>query len=166
MPKEEYSVLLDTSFLLRLLSREDSLYKNADAFFRHFLENGITMKVSTVAVGEFCVHNSLSEFPLRNVQILPYNFPHAVIAGRFAHILYELRERGDIVASPRAIIPNDVKQLAQAQFESDIRYFVTADSSSFKKYTQHISKEEELTYEHLDIREVDYTNFFATLDLQ
>lgn len=81
-------------------------------FFREFAKRGISMKVSTVAIGEFLVGNTLEDLPLRHIQILPYNFPHRVIAGRFAKILLDARKEKGLEVSPRVLIPNDVKQLA------------------------------------------------------
>ena len=167
MRKEEYdySVLLDTSFLLRLLSRDDPFFDNADGFFRAFLQHGIPMYVSTVAIGEFCVENNWKEFPSKYIRILPYNFFHALTAGRFAKILYDARKEGELKVSPRNIIPNDVKQLAQAQIESNIKYFVTSDTESWKKFSQKIEEKEVLTFSHLDIRNCSYLNFFGDLGL-
>lgn len=167
MPKEyDYSVLLDTSFLLRLLSRSDELFENADGFFRMFLEKGIPMYVSTIAIGEFCVRNKWEEAPSKNLRILPYNTCHAFMAGQFTKILLDAKNRGDLTVSQRNVIPNDVKQLAQAQTEDRIRYFVTSDSQSWKKYSSIIEKEIPLKYDHLDIRETEYQTFFGTLDLK
>ena len=37
----EYSVILDTSFMIRLLSASDKLHPNALGYFRYFLEHNI-----------------------------------------------------------------------------------------------------------------------------
>jgi hypothetical protein len=37
------AVLLDTSFFLRFLNDDSPLFKNADGYFRYFLQNGIDM---------------------------------------------------------------------------------------------------------------------------
>lgn len=39
----EYSVILDTSFMIRLLSASDKLHPNALGYFRYFLEHNIPM---------------------------------------------------------------------------------------------------------------------------
>lgn len=44
---ENYAVLLDTSFIIRLLSESDGLHYNAVAYYKYFLEHGIDMKFST-----------------------------------------------------------------------------------------------------------------------
>lgn len=40
-----HSVLLDTSFFIRLLNDEDPLHENAKGFFKYFLDNDIIMKI-------------------------------------------------------------------------------------------------------------------------
>lgn len=79
-----YSVLLDTSFFIRLLNDEDPLHQNAKDYFRYFLDNDIILKVSTISIAEYCVRGSLDELPLMNVQIIPFNLDHAKKTGEFA----------------------------------------------------------------------------------
>lgn len=69
MPKG--CVLLDTSFFIRLLKEDDRLHENAVDYFRYFLENDFVLKVSTIAIAEFCVKGSTDMLPLNNMQILP-----------------------------------------------------------------------------------------------
>jgi predicted nucleic acid-binding protein len=45
-----HSVLLDTSFLIRLLNDEDPLHLNTKDYFKYFLENEILLKVSTITI--------------------------------------------------------------------------------------------------------------------
>ena len=71
------SVLLDTSFFIRLLNDEDPLHENAIGYFRYFLENNIILKVSTITIAEYCVRGKLEDLPLRNIQIIPFNLDHA-----------------------------------------------------------------------------------------
>lgn len=57
-----YSVILDTSFLIRLLSAKDSLHLNAVGYFKYFLENDIPMYVSTISVAEYCVNSEFCNY--------------------------------------------------------------------------------------------------------
>lgn len=41
----KHSVLLDTSFFIRLLNDEDPLHANAVGYFKYFLQNEIILKV-------------------------------------------------------------------------------------------------------------------------
>lgn len=73
----KHSVLLDTSFFIRLLNDTDPLHINAKAYFKYFLENDIILKVSTISIAEYCVRGSLDDLPLKNIQIIPFNLDHA-----------------------------------------------------------------------------------------
>jgi predicted nucleic acid-binding protein len=66
----KHSVLLDTSFFVRLLNDEDPLHSNAKDYFKYFLEQDIVLKVSTISIAEYCVRGKIDELPLRNIQIL------------------------------------------------------------------------------------------------
>ena len=44
------AVLLDTSFFLRLLNDSDRLFMNADGYFRYFIQNEISMMISTISI--------------------------------------------------------------------------------------------------------------------
>lgn len=97
LKEQPFSVLLDTSFLIRLLSKNDPLHQNAEDYYRYFLENGIPMYVSTITVAEYCVNGDIYELPLRSVRIIPFNIQHAPVAGGFANILYSARRSKDIL---------------------------------------------------------------------
>lgn len=68
----KHSVLLDTSFFIRLLNDEDRLHKNAVGYYKYFLENNIVLKVSTITIAEYCVLGKLDDLPLKNIQILVF----------------------------------------------------------------------------------------------
>ena len=126
------SVLLDTSFLIRLLNDEDKLHNNAKGYFKHFLENEIVLKVSTITIAEYCVLGNLEDLPLRNIQILPFNLDHATRTGEFARIIFTNNNVSIEKLQPRAIIPNDSKLFAQADLDPTITHFVTSDKRSQK----------------------------------
>lgn len=128
-------VLLDTSFFLRFLNENDSLFKNADDYFRYFLSEEYSLFVSTISVAEFCVGGSADELPLKNLRILPFNYNHAIRTGEFARQLFDSRKKGIISFKERLLIPNDTKLFAQADSEASIEYFLTTDSESIKAYT-------------------------------
>ena len=85
----KHSVLLDTSFFIRLLNDEDPLHLNAKGYFKYFLEKEIALKVSTISIAEYCVVGKLEELPLRNLQILPFNLKDAERTGEFAKIIFK-----------------------------------------------------------------------------
>lgn len=124
----KHSVLLDTSFFVRLLNDEDPLHKNAKGYFKYFLENEITLKISTISIAEYCVKGKIDELPLRNVKIIPFNLNHAQKTGEFAEAIFEENKISHEKLFPRAIIPNDSKLFAQADLDKEITHFVTSDA--------------------------------------
>jgi len=84
----KHSVLLDTSFFIRLLNDEDELHENALSYYKYFLENDIVLKVSTISIAEYCVFGKLEDLPLKDIQIVPFNLIHAKKTGEFAKIIF------------------------------------------------------------------------------
>ncbi len=44
------SILLDTSFCIRLLKKDDILHKNAGDYFEYFLEKKVEMYLSSIVI--------------------------------------------------------------------------------------------------------------------
>lgn len=162
---EQNCVLLDTSFFIRLLNEEDPLHENALGYFRYFLEHDFVIKISTIAIAEYCVRGDVSELPLKNMLIVPFNFDHAQRAGKMiAEVYAEKKKRGATIA-PRAIVPNDTKMFAQADVEPDINFYGTADVECKKVYKMIESAEGKLSFDFIDIT-IPYTTFFGLLDFK
>ncbi|PKG42804.1 hypothetical protein [Psychroflexus sp. MES1-P1E] len=159
----KHSVLLDTSFFIRLLNDEDPLHSNTVGYFKYFLENEIALKVSTISIAEYCVLGKLEDLPLKNVQIVPFNLKEAEKTGEFAKIIFTENKINVEKLSPRAIIPNDSKLFAQSDLDKTISHFVTSDVRS--KNTLALLKKG--TNPKFDIISIDvpYTETFGILDL-
>ena len=127
------AVLLDTSFFLRFLNDADPLFNNADGYFKYFIQNEITMMISTISIAEYCVGGDVHELPLRNLQIIPFNLDHSKRTGVFAKIIFDNKNKLNL--KERNIIPNDTKLFAQADIEKNIEFYLSSDSESFKIYT-------------------------------
>lgn len=159
----KHSVLLDTSFFIRFLNDEDSLFKNADGYYRYFLEKEIPMLISTISIAEYCVGGKIEELPLKNLQILPFNLPHAQKTGEFAKAIFEAKRNKNIEVRERIIIPNDSKLFAQADCEKNITYYLTSDTESLKVFN--ILKEKlSPKFTIIDLN-VKYNETFGILDL-
>nr|DAM63128.1 MAG TPA: antitoxin [Caudoviricetes sp.] len=158
MPKQ---VLLDTSFLIRLLKKDDDLHENAVDYFRYFLENDYILKISTIAIAEYCVKGEFMDLPFRNMQILPFNYDHAIQSGKLCEIAYRKKKERGAIIYPRAIVPNDVKMFAQADTEDEIVFFVSADTEAYKIFSL-IQEERKLRFNYIDIR-ISYQNLFGIL---
>lgn len=131
--KDDKIVFCDTGFIIRLLDETNNLHDNAIGYFQYFLENDYLIRMSTIAVAEFCVKDSIENLPLRNILLSPFNANHAVKAGECANILLEAKAKGVLAVDARIIIQNDVKLLAQAQCDS-ASYYLTSDVQSKRMY--------------------------------
>ena len=155
------AVLLDTSFFLRFLNEDDRLFKNADGYFRYFLQKEIKMMISTISIAEYCVGGDVHELPLRNLQVVPFNLDHAKKTGEFAKIVFLNKNR--LKLKERNIIPNDTKLFAQADTGKSIEFYLSSDSESFKIYN--LLKQETITkFQFIDLN-IPHHQVFGVLDL-
>ncbi len=157
------SVLLDTSFFIRLLNQMDPLHANAKGYYKYFLENDFGLKISTISIAEYCVKGNISELPLRQLQIIPFNFDHALKTSEFAKILFSQNGLKGLNFQPRAIIPNDSKLFAQSSIDPTINYFVTSDTRSKATYST-IKAHVNPLFVLIDIA-IPHTQVFGVLDL-
>ena len=154
-------VLLDTSFFIRLLKENDRLHQNAVDYFKYFLELDYTLKVSTITISEFCVKGSIDMLPMNNIQILPFNYDHAVNAGRLCEIAFRKKTERGAQITPRTVVPNDTKMFAQADVEDEIKFYVSADSEAMKVYSL-INEEYRMKFNYIDIN-ISHKEFFGEL---
>jgi len=155
------AVLLDTSFFLRFLNDNDPLFKNADGYFRYFIQKEITMMISTISIAEYCVGGDVHELPLRNLQIVPFNLDHAKRTGEFAKIVFQ--NKGKLKLNERNIIPNDTKLFAQADSEKFVEFYLSSDTESLKIYNL-LKKEASPEFQFIDLN-ISYHQTFGLLDL-
>ena len=88
------------------------------------------MWLSAGAAGEFEVGQPVSDLPLQNFRIQPYNLPHAIrAAALFRSIREDTPPSGE---DRRPIIINDLKILAQAE-EERIPVILTEDRNTLSR---------------------------------
>ena len=105
------SVMLDTSFCIRLMDQNDALHQNALDYFKYFLSEKITLHVSSISIAEYAVGDDPANLPLNNLQIETFDFLDAVAAGQFHK---EIKGGSNNIPDyNRRIIANDVKIFAQ-----------------------------------------------------
>ena len=155
------SVLLDTSFFLRFLNDSDPLFKNADGYFRYFLQKEISMMISTISIAEYCVGGDVHELPLRNLQVVPFNLDHSKRSGEFAKIIFQ--NKGKLKLKERNIIPNDTKLFAQADCEKSVEFYLSSDTESLKMYNL-LKQEKAPKFQFVDLK-VPYNETFGILDI-
>lgn len=156
-------VLLDTSFFIRFLNDADPLFKNALEYYKYFLSNDIKMYISTISIAEYCVGGSISELPLRNLAILPFNLNHATKTGEIAKIVFT--KKGRLKLAERNIIPNDSKLFSQADVEKSIIYYLSSDTESIKIYNLLQDEGHRLNFNFINLN-IPPNEYFGYLDLK
>ena len=101
------SILLDTSYLITLADPGRAHHETAKRYLREALAQGCPLYLSAVVASEFQVGQPVSDLPLRNFHVLPFNIDHAMTSGNFMRVLS--RDTGD----DRVAVKDDVKLLAQ-----------------------------------------------------
>lgn len=128
-------VVLDTSFLISFADPTRPNHAVAVTYFRHCLAQRLPMWLSTVAAGEFEVGQPVSDLPLQNFRILPYNLPHAI---RSASFYRSLRiEDAMPTEDRRPLIINDLKLIAQAE-EEGISTILTEDETTLVRLAKRL----------------------------
>ena len=142
------SILLDTSFCIRLLKQDDSLHKNAYEYFQYFLENKIEMYLSTIVISEYSVKDEITNLPLQTMKIIPFDFLDGKIAGEFYSIL--TNNKLNVQGVERLVVKDDCKLVAQI-YNRKIEAYITKDKKSFSQFFEPLQKEKKFSLEFLDL---------------
>lgn len=121
------SLLLDTSFLITLADPARANHMVAKNYLLEALARGAPIYLSAVVASEFQVRQPVTDLPIRNLHVLPFNIDHAMVAGQLMKTLQ--RDQGD----DRAAVKDDIKLIAQMVCES-ITHVLTEDANTLAKY--------------------------------
>lgn len=153
------SIMLDTSFCIRLMDKNDSLHQNSLEYFKYFLKEKISMHISTIAVAEYAVVDDPENLPLNNLQIEAFDFIDAKTAGVFHKEIN--RNKSNITDYNRRIIANDVKMLAQLS-NKKIEAIISKDIDSHRKYIKPLLASNQINLKFFDLN-TPLTNVLGTL---
>ena len=142
------SILLDTSFCIRLLKQNDPLHQNAYQYFQYFLDNKIVMYLSTIVVSEYSVKDDINNLPLQTLKIIPFDFFDGKVAGEFYAILNKNKEQTQ--GFERLVIKDDCKLVAQI-YNRKIDAYITKDRKSFNQFFYPLQKEMKFSIKMLDL---------------
>jgi predicted nucleic acid-binding protein len=127
------AILLDTSYLISLADPTRSHHGIAQQYLREALRQGIPLYLSAIVASEFQVKQAVTDLPLRNFVVLPFNIDHAMTAGLLMREL--CRDQGD----DRSAVKDDVKLIAQAICGS-LTHILTEDQRTLAKYVERFNQ--------------------------
>lgn len=142
------SILLDTSFCIRLLKSNDDLHQNAKDYFKYFLENKIEIFLSSIVIAEYSVKDNPTNLPLEFVKIIPFDYFDGKTAGEFHSILLNKKEQ--VADIERNVIKDDCKLMAQL-FNRNIQGYITKDRKSFSQIIAPIQASKKVSIELIDL---------------
>ncbi|WP_018676412.1 hypothetical protein [Riemerella columbina] len=147
--KDIRSVLLDNSFVTRLLKSDDEYHQNTVEYFEYFLHKNIIMYLSTIVVSEYAVaDNPDTLLSLKTFQILEFDYKDAKTSGYF---FKNLKENVELRQSEqRSVIINDIKLFAQIH-NRNIDAFITKDRKALTKMVKPLREIEGLSFEYIDL---------------
>lgn len=125
--------LVDTSFLITLADPARPHHLTARTYFQEALQRGVPLYLSAIVASEFQVKQAVTDLPLRNFEVLPFNIDHAMTAG----LLF--RELSRDATDDRGSVKDDIKLIAQAVCES-LTHILTEDERTLAKYVRRLNE--------------------------
>lgn len=145
------SIMLDTSFCIRLMDANDLLHTNALQYFKFFLQEKIIIHLSTIVAAEYAVGDDPQNLPLINLQIETFDFRDAATAGIFHKKL--IGNKTNVAGYNRRIVANDVKILAQIK-NREIQAIISKDIDSITKYINPLINSNLLSVKFIDLNKI------------
>ncbi len=143
------SVLVDSSFCIRLLKSDADNHQNTVDYFEYFLENNIEMYLSTIVVSEYAVGDDPDNLlSLNSFRLLEFDYGDAKIAGNFLAKLRDLGKFGKF--GDRKVVINDIKIFAQIH-NRKINAYITKDRKSLNKMIAPLTDSNNLNFEFIDL---------------
>ena len=126
------AILLDTSYLISLVDPNRPNHGTAVSYLREALRCGVPLYLSAIAASEFQVKQAVTDLPLRNFEVLPFNIDHAMTAGLLWRGMQ--RDAGD----DRGAVKDDIKLIAQAICQP-LTHILTEDARTLVKYVRRLN---------------------------
>src|SRR5258708_5777170 len=134
--------VLDTGFLISLVDRNRQCHQAARSYYKYFLEHSIVMLLPTGVVSELSIVQPVTDLPLRNFRVLPFNLPEAVKCAELNAHYYRQQLQN---AGQRDSVKDDFKIIAQAVVQQ-ARLLVTEDETTLCKYCERLTADGKIQF--------------------
>ena len=143
------SVLLDNSFVTRLLKEDDPYHENVVRYFEYFLSKKIVMYLSAIVISEYAVADDPDNLlGLNTFHILEFDYSDAKTSGLFYSLLKDKKEVRD--SFDRKVIINDIKLFAQIH-NRKIDAFITKDQKALSKMIMPLNEMAAINFQYIDL---------------
>lgn len=137
------AALVDTSFLICLVSDGRKGHEAAKSYYKYFLEHDIALLLPTIVAAEFCLKQPITDLPLHNFRVLPFNVTDAQLCAEL-NVSYYRKAAGQ--HGQRDAVKDDFKIIAQAVTQQ-ARYLVTEDEETLTKYCGALRADGKIAFE-------------------
>jgi hypothetical protein len=156
--------VLDTGFLITLVDANREAHEHAKSYYRYFLENGITLYLPTVVASEFGIKQPVTDLPLHNFKVLPFNLAESIRCAELNSTYYR-RKAG---SGQRDAVKDDFKIIAQAE-EQEAMFLLTEDTNSMSVYCDLLRNESRIDFKVLELSkgfDVSFVNGSGQREMQ
>lgn len=122
------SILLDTCFLISFVDDTRTYHNNALAYYKYFIEEGISMYLSSIVSSEFSIKQPLEDLPLSSFKTISFNIPDGYATSKIYNEFSKEKSTGVC----RSCVKDDIKLLGLCEF-NNIEYIITEDKKFYDK---------------------------------
>jgi len=138
--------VLDTGFLITLVDGNRDAHEAAKRYYRHFLESGVPLYLPTVVASEFGIKQPITDLPLHNFKVLPFNLLESI---RCADLNYSYYREKDGLGQ-RDAVKDDFKIIAQAE-EQEAMFLLTEDANTMSAYCRLLQDERKIAFKVIEL---------------
>jgi len=143
---ERSGAVLDTTFLISLSDENRSAHEAAKAYYQFFLEAGMPLYLPTVVASEFGIKQAVTDLPLHNFKVLPFNLAEAIRCADLNVAYY----RDKVGAGQRDAVKDDFKIIAQTE-EQEALFLLTEDRSTMSTYCEQLRTDNKINFRIVEL---------------
>lgn len=143
---ERSGAVLDTGFLITLVDASRPSHDVAKEYYRYFLEEGTPLYLPTVVASEFGIKQPVTDLPLHNFKVLPFNLAESIRCADLNVSYY----REKIGSGQRDAVKDDFKIIAQAE-EQYAMFLITEDHNTMSAYCEHLRNDSQIKFKVVEL---------------